>query len=143
MFPVCDIGYCVGTEEVKKIKIDIDLRIVSGILGIIVVVMFLMYAGTYVGFDAELTTDIVGVLPGLMVIFVGVIVLATQKLNTFALPGFGALGLGIAILLEEMNTHGIVVDDYITSGYTLVEIQAFFLIVMFLTGIVAMGVARH
>ena len=112
----------------------IDFKIVGAILGVLIIAIFLVYAGDYVGIDAEVSTDLIGVFPGLCFIIVGCLILGTFRNEMFILPGFGAIGIGLAILLGEMNTFGIVVDVWITEGYNLIGLQGFSIVMSLILG---------
>ncbi len=119
-----------------------DLKIVMSILGVVIVILFLMYGGGYLGIDAEVANDMWGVLPGITGIGVGLMILTTRRLGTFSVAGFGVIGIGLVVLLGEMNTHEIIVDEYITAGWTLVEIQSLFIVICVLVGFVMAAVSR-
>lgn len=123
-------------------KMPSILKITAGIVSFFAVIIFLIYAANYLGFAAGFATSLIMVLPGLIVFFVGCATLATQDLSVFAIPGFGALGIGIAILISEMNAQNIIIDNYIARGWTLLEIQLFFVIIFFLMGAVVAASER-
>ena len=109
-------------------------KIAAAVTLLAVLILFTFYAGDYVNLDPDMTGTLIGVFPGLAVTIVGMLTLATQKLEIYAIPGFGAIGIGLAILLHEMNSLGIIVDDFISSGYSLLELQALVIIIGILMG---------
>ena len=113
---------------------SIDLKIVGAILGVLIIGIFLVYAGDDIGINAEVNNDLIGVLPGLSVVIIGCLILGANTSEMFILPGFGAIGVGMAILLGEMNTFGIVVDVWITEGYNLIGLQGFSIVMSLILG---------
>lgn len=115
-----------------------DLKVVVSILGVVVIFLFLYYAGDEVGIDSKVMDDIMAVLPGLSAIIVGCLMLGVIRHVGFIIPGFAAIGVGFAILLGEMNDVGMVVDTWVTEGYALIGLQGFSIVASIVLGAVVM-----
>jgi len=114
--------------------VKLDFKIAASVLLVAVIFMFLLYAGEGLGIDSEVMNDIIIVLPGLSVIVVGCLILGTVRTPSFLLPGLGAIGVGFAILLGEMNDAGMVVDTFVANGFPLIGLQGFSIVFCLIVG---------
>lgn len=107
-------------------------KIVAAITAFLVIVMFLNYAGTLIGLPANTTTQILYAMPGIVIFFIGAGIIFSTGISIFALPGFSALGIGLAILLGAVQIHNIYPVEQI-GGATIAQVQW---IVIILTSVV-------
>lgn len=112
-----------------------ELQVAVGIVSILAIVVFLVNAGSTLGFSSDFTDDIITVLPGVFVFIVGALMIMNMS-GVFYIPGFGMLGIGVAILLDEMNTAGVIVPELLTGSVTLEQAQVFIVIICLLIGAV-------
>ena len=93
---------------------------------------------TSLGIDAALGTNLLAVLPGLLISIVGVLFISGMR-GSFSVIGFGALSVGLATLLQGMYDGGIVVDAML-GGATLIQYQTIIVIMgLVLGGVVYAG----
>jgi len=116
-----------------------ELKIAATILMVVVIIMFFLYAGTYLGLPANTAEKFTMVLPGIVIFFIGVAGLVSQGRSIFALPAFLGVGIGLAILVGELNTQNIVVPSLATGGITVGQMQQFIIILCGLLGGVIAG----
>lgn len=110
------------------------LKIPMAVVGVLAIVIFLIFAGESLGLPSDTPTQLSAVLPGMIIFFVGVVVIGTQGLSVFAFPGFLGIGIGLALLMGEMNTANIVIPSVAKGGLTLEQMQYFVIIVCGLFG---------
>lgn len=123
-------------------KIPGAAKILIMVVSPIIVVVFLVYAGNYLGLSDRFSQNLAYVLPGLVTFMIGAAMILTIKTSIFFVPSFGVMGVGLAILLEEMYTVGIVVDALFVP-LTLVEVQIIIIILSILFGGVAAAVTQR
>jgi len=121
-------------------RMDKTLKVVVTILMGIVVILFLVYGSTMLGLSTTIRDDIVDCLPGLSVFFVGMGILSMIGISPFAIAGFGIVGVGISLLLGEMNTTGLLIDDLLGT-ITIAEAQGFVIVVSLMIGAVVSGIS--
>ncbi|MBW2671993.1 MAG: hypothetical protein JRD89_01090 [Deltaproteobacteria bacterium] len=114
-----------------------ELQMVVPVVLVLVVVIILVLIGDYLGFAGTFTTDFVSVLPGLVVFVVGAGSLVVVGSTSFAIAGFAVMGIGLCILIDEMNTAGILIPDILTSTFTLDKLQLTILIFFIIIGAIA------
>ena len=107
----------------------------------IVVSWFLVNYGSTISVSAILGSNVIVVLPGLLITFLGIIAVVEAQGGLGVVGCFALMGVGLAILLWEMYTVGII-DDVLLAGATLVQLQAIIIIISLLMGGVAY-VSRH
>ena len=126
-------------EEKMKIKYPkIDTNIVVIISTVIIIFLALYYVGDSVGLEADSFTDFLLIMPGLFFFALGILIIGRMG-GLFALPGFTIVGIGMAVLFEEMYDLGIVNDSMI-SNLAIGEFQMLVIAVAFLVGAVVTGV---
>ena len=92
--------------------------------------------GVSFGLAADVGADLLAVLPGLFIAIIGVVFIAGVGGQPFAIIGFGAVGVGLAILLQEMYDAGIIVDVML-GGATLAQYETIIIILGLIFGAVA------
>jgi hypothetical protein len=105
-------------------------------LSVIVVSWFLVNYGSTISVSAILGSNVIVVLPGLLITFLGIIAVVEAQGGLGVVGCFALMGVGLAILLGEMYTVG-VIDDVLLAGATLVQLQAITIIISLLMGGVA------
>ncbi len=117
-------------------RIPNDLKVVVAVVMVIFIVITLTYIGSDVGFTQDMQDDFITILPGLSIFVVGAFALAVIGSSVFAIAGFGVMGLGLAVLVEEMNTTEILIPDILTTSFTLGDLQITVLVFFILIGAV-------
>ena len=92
--------------------------------------------GATFGLDADMGADLLAVLPGLFICLIGIIFMAGIAGQPFAIIGFGAIGVGLAILLQEMYDASIIVDAML-GGATIAQYETITVILGLIMGAVA------
>lgn len=115
-------------------KIPSELKTVISIIMVVVVLIALVYVGGYLGFTAGMITDYATLLPGLVIFVVGTAMLRVTGTGSFAVPAFGLVGIGLAILVGEMNTVGVLIPDILTATFTIADLQLVVIIFFVLLG---------
>jgi len=121
---------------VRTPKIDLNIAIIIG--SVIFIFLALYYVGDTIGLETTSHTDFLQIVPGLFIFAVGILVMGRMG-GLFALPGFTVVGIGIAVLSEEMYDLGIL-NDQMISYLTIGEFQILVIAVSFLIGAVVTGV---
>jgi hypothetical protein len=113
-----------------------------GVFMVILVIYFFFQMGyaTPLGLDASIDDSLIAVFPGLFVTIIGLV--AITRLNTPLIIGaFGAVGIGLAVLMNEMYDAAIV-TDIMLGGTTIAQIQTLVIILSLLMGGVAYNSRR-
>ena len=124
----------------KAPRISLDTVIV--VVAVLFIFLALYYAGDVVGLEADVFTDFLLIAPGLVLFGVGVLILVGTRKGIFALPGFTVLGIGLAVLSEEMYELGIL-NDAMISYLTIGEFQLLVIGVSFMIGAIAAGISAR
>jgi len=124
----------------KAPRISLDTVIV--VVAVLFIFLALYYAGDVVGLEADVFTDFLLIAPGLVLFGVGVLILVGTRKGIFALPGFTVLGIGLAVLSEEMYDLGIL-NDAMVSYLTIGEFQLLVIGVSFMIGAIAAGISAR
>ena len=114
----------------------IDTKIVAIIFSVIFLFLTLFYIGGTLGLDAAVATDFLQIVPGLSIFAVGLVILSRLR-GIFFLPGFGTLGIGVAVLAEEMHTLGII-NDAMIHNLAIGEFQLLVIVLSFILGAILM-----
>ena len=120
-------------------KVDTNIAVLIG--SVIVIFMGLYFFGDNIGLEATSFTDFLLVMPGLFLFAVGALIIGRMR-GLFALPGFTVVGIGIAVLSEQMYDLGIL-NDAMISNLTIGEFQILVIAVAFLIGAVVTGVTAR
>ena len=91
--------------------------------------------------EADSYTDFLLILPGLFLFAVGILIISRMR-GLFALPGFTVVGIGLAVLSEEMYDIGII-NNAMISNLTIGEFQLLVIAVSFLVGAVVTGITAR
>lgn len=97
------------------------LKIVSAIIMIVVLILTLVYGKDMLGFSSDVDTTITSLLPGIFIVSTSFIFLSVIR-GIFYFPAMGALGVGFAVLLGEMNDLSLISSDML-SGLTIGQVQ--------------------
>ena len=122
------------TELKRELEVFTYVAVVSLLFGFIY--FFTSGMGATFGLDADVGADLLAVLPGLFIAIIGVVFIAGIGGQPFAIIGFGAMGVGLAILLQEMYDAGIIVDVML-GGATLAQYETIIIILGLIFGAVA------
>lgn len=104
-----------------------------------IIVIVLFFAGGYAadfGLSATIGDDLLAVLPGLFVSIIGIIAVSQASDSPLIIGGFAAIGIGLAVLLSEAYTAGIIIDAML-GGATIAQYETIVIIVGLLLGSVA------
>jgi len=104
-----------------------------------IIVIILFFAGGYAsdfGLSATIANDLLAVLPGLFVSIIGIIAVSQAKGSPLIIGGFGAVGIGLAVLLSEAYTAEIIVDAML-GGATIAQCEIITIILGLVLGAVA------
>lgn len=113
-------------------RMKMDWKIVALAVVFIAIFAFLSNFGDDIGLDPDVGPDLIMVFPGIFVTVLGFVV-AVKLGGIFVLPGFGSIGIGLAVLLEELHTGGFVTPN-IMAGMTVGQLQVWLIVVGLLIG---------
>jgi hypothetical protein len=88
------------------------------------------------GISPTIGSDLMAVLPGLFIVVIGTLFIAGLAGRQFAVIGFGAWGIGLSILFQEMFDAGII-DASLLAGASIAQLQTITIIVSIVMGGVA------
>lgn len=111
---------------------------------VILFVFILFFAGGYAadfGLSATISDDLIAVLPGLFVSIIGIIAVSQTTNSPLIIGGFGVVGIGMAVLLSEAYTAGIIVDAML-GGATIAQCEVIIIILGLMLGAVAYAGSR-
>lgn len=97
--------------------------------------------GATLGLDADVGAGLLKVLPGLFIMVIGTLFIAAVR-GLFAVIGFGALGVGFCVLLQEMYDGSIIVDSMLWGG-SIAQIELIIIIFGVVLGGVVYAVKSH
>ena len=117
----------------------IDLKMVGAVAALLALIAFLVYGGDSLGLETDVETDLIALLPGIGIFVVGMFLVPQGGL--FALPGLGAMGVGLAFLLEEMYNLELISTEML-QGLTIGEVQLWCIVLSLLIGAVVSGVTK-
>jgi hypothetical protein len=117
-----------------------NLGLLVAIVAVLCIIIFLVFVPpASLGLDSGLLTSILAVLPGLIITVVGI--LGIGRDDALVIGGYGAAGLGIAILMGELYTASII-NDTMLSGATLGGLEALIVVLSLVMGAVAYQAKR-
>lgn len=125
-----------------KTKYLDELEVIIPIVMILAIIIFLIYGGSYFGFSTTFTSNLVSVLPGLSIFALGAGSIAVIGASGFVVAGFGIMGIGMALLVDEMNTIGVLIPDILTATFTLPRLQLTILIFFLVIGALVSAARR-
>lgn len=109
------------------------------VVSLIVIFLALFFFGEDLGFDADMDTDFLLVLPGLAGIVIGLGLFALTR-GTFAFPSLMIVGFGLAYLFGTLDNMGMI-TDLMKTGLTIEQIQLWIIVLFGLTGGVVNAIA--
>jgi hypothetical protein len=125
-----------------RIRINRD-QIGLFLVAVSLLAIFAYLTGGYaadLGFNAAIGTNLTAIFPGLFVTILGLVSVARG--GPLAIGGFGAIGIGLAVLFGEMYTVGIITSG-ILAGATIVQVQTITIVVALLMGGVAYATQKR
>lgn len=116
-------------------KIPSEFRTVIAVLMAVVILIFLVYGGGYLGFGPGVISDFAILLPGVTLLIAGILIVGSIQ-GQFVIAGFGAIGIGLALLSAYMNTAGVLIPDILTPTFTISDLQVVLVIGPLIVGAV-------
>ena len=110
-----------------------DLKIIFGVVGFLAIAMFVVLYGTTIGLTEEMGTQLVVLLPGIVLFFVCAIMIANVGVSVYFLPSMTLLGVSLAYLIGQLYTLEILVIPT-SVGITVGSIQLMLIVVCALIG---------
>ena len=118
-------------------------KIVAAITAFLAIIIFILYAGTGLGLPANTNTQLIAVMPSILVFFISVGILVKTGASVFALPGFTGLGLGLALLMGTLEASAIYPVASIAGGASLQQVQWLVIILCSLVGGAVAAISRR
>ena len=119
-----------------------DFKIAATIAGLLAIIILFVTQGSNIGFDSDFTTDFISIVPGISVFIVGAIMIALIPSPLFILAGFSAMGVGMAIIVDELNTASVLIPQILTPNFTLNDLKIISILFFILIGAVAASLSR-
>ena len=114
-----------------------DFKIAALVAGFLGIIILFVVSGDSLGFDSAFTTDFISLLPGITVFIVGAATISFLDSALFVLVGFSGLGVGMAIIVDELNTAGVLIPEIISSSFTLNDLKIATILVFVILGAIA------
>jgi len=116
--------------------------LVAAMTLLIAVFVFMSFYAGGLNLPVNTASMFLGVMPGVFIFFVGITSLWWAKVSLFALPGFAVLGIGVAILLGEIESTGLypIVG---TGDVTIAQFQWIIIILCTMIGAVVAAGSRR
>lgn len=110
------------------------LSVLAIFLAVLVIYFFFSmgYADS-LNLDPSIGANLIAVFPGLFVTIIGLITIGSQSSSPLMVGGFGATGVGLAVLLNEMYEIG-VLDSAVLGGASMAQVEAITIVVSLLMG---------
>lgn len=115
----------------RKIRLREFIAILP-IVSLFVVFIAMFYFAEDLGFDADMDTDFLLLLPGLAAFVIGIALLTVTK-GTFAFPAMMVIGLGLAYLFGTLDTMDMLTTE-LKAGLTIEQIQLWIIVIFSLVG---------
>lgn len=109
------------------------------IVSLVVVFLAMFYFAEDLGFDADMDTDFLQILPGLAAFVIGITLFAITR-GMFAFPALMVVGMGLAHLFGTLDTMGMITAQ-MKTGLTIAQIQLWIIVIFSLVGGIANAVA--
>lgn len=109
------------------------------IVSLVVVFLAMFYFAEDLGFDADMDTDFLQILPGLAAFVIGITLFAITK-GMFAFPALMVVGMGLAHLFGTLDTMGMITSQ-MKTGLTIAQIQLWIIVIFSLVGGIANAIA--
>ena len=110
------------------------LSVLAIFLAVLVIYFFFSmgYADS-LNLDPSIGANLIAVFPGLFVTIIGLITIGSQSSSPLMVGGFGAAGVGLAVLLDEMYDIG-VLNAAVLGGASMAQVEAITIVVSLLMG---------
>lgn len=102
------------------------------VASLVVIFLALFYFAEDLGFDTDIDTDFLRLLPGLAAFVVGMAIFAITK-GVLAFPSLMVVGFGLAWLFGVMNDMGMITVQ-LKTGLTIEQIQLWTIVIFSLVG---------
>ncbi len=109
------------------------------VVSLIVVFLAMFYFGEDLGFDADMDTDFLRLLPGLAAFVIGMTLFVITK-GMFAFPALMVVGVGLAHLFGTLDVMGMITTE-MKTGLTIAQMQLWIIVIFSLVGGIANAVA--
>jgi len=100
------------------------------------ILFFTMGFGDKLGLDADMGAALLDVLPGIFLVICSIVLITGVAGQILAIIGYGASGVSIAVLLQEMYDANILIDSML-GGATIAQYEIIITIFGLLLGTVA------
>ena len=110
-----------------------------------VIIIYIFFAFGYadsLGLEATIDDSLVAVLPGLFVTLIGLVTIGAAFSHPLVIGGFGAVGIGLAVLFDEMYDAAII-NSTLLAGATMTQVEVITIVVSLLMGGVAYASQRR
>jgi hypothetical protein len=111
------------------------VKIAAVAVSLVAVVATLTYGKTVLGLAADIDVSFAVLLPGLAIVGVGCVMVAITP-GVFKFPSFFMIGLGVAVLLGEMNSLSLLTPTML-EGLTVAQLQVWVIVVSLIFGALA------
>ena len=115
-----------------------ELLTVLPIVSLVVVFLAMFYFADDLGFDADIDTDFLLLLPGLAAFVIGITLFAITR-GMYAFPALMVVGVGLAQLFGTLDTMGMITSQ-MKAGLTIAQIQLWIIVIFSLVGGIANAV---
>jgi hypothetical protein len=110
------------------------LSVLAIFMAVMVIYLFFQMGwASNLNLDPALGDVLIAVFPGLFVTIIGLVAIGSQSSSPLMIGGFGATGIGIAVLLDEMYDIG-VLNGAVLGGATMAQVEAITIVVSLLMG---------
>jgi hypothetical protein len=113
------------------------LSVLAIFMAVMVIYLFFQmgWANT-LNLESGIGASLIAVFPGLFVTILGFVTIGSQFRSPLVVGGFGAVGIGLAVLFGEMYDANII-DSTLLAGATMAQLEVITIIVSLLMGGVA------
>ena len=108
------------------------LKMVVAAVMLAALIIALTYGKDALSLEADVDTTLATLFPGLFIVTVGFIMVGVTR-GIYLFPATGALGIGFAILFEELDALSLITGE-MYSGLTLGQLQTWLIILGFMFG---------
>jgi len=116
-----------------------ELLTVLPIVSLVVVFLAMFYFADDLGFDADIDTDFLLLLPGLAAFVIGITLFAITR-GMYAFPALMVVGIGLAQLFGTLDTMGMITSQ-MKAGLTIAQIQLWIIVIFSLVGGISNAIA--
>lgn len=125
-------------------KRNFNIAVIIAFVPLIALAYFLSQGyAIELGFDSQMASDIMGAIPGLFLFIIGMGIIATIEMgNPAIVAGFTTIGIGIAFLLQELYTLGMITEIMLDPA-TILQVEELVIIGCIMVGAVAWASFRR